>query len=131
LARLFQFRLRMVKDMQRAGVELLAGTDTAYGYPVAGFALHDELRLFVQAGLTPLEALKTATYNPARYLGLLDSLGTVEQGKTADLVLLEANPLDGISNTQRINAVIMNGRYLPKEELQRMLAHIEAAANRR
>ena len=131
LARLFLFRLRMVKDMQRAGVELLAGTDTAYGYPVAGFALHDELRLFVQAGLTPMEALKTATYNPARYLGLLDSLGTVEQGKTADLVLLEANPLDDISNTQRINAVIMNGRYLPKEELQRMLAHIEAAANRR
>lgn len=66
-----------------------------------------------------MEALKTVTYNPARYLGLLDSLGTVEQGKTADLVLLEANPLDDISNTQRINAVIMNGRYLPKEELQK------------
>jgi imidazolonepropionase-like amidohydrolase len=62
-----------------------------------------------------MEALMTVTYNPARYLGLLDSLGTVEQGKTADLVLLEANPLDDISNTQRINAVIMNGRYLPRK----------------
>jgi len=129
--RLFQSRLRMVREMQRAGVELLAGTDTAYGYPVGGFALHDELSLFVQAGLTPMEALRTATYNPAKYLGLLDALGTVEKGKVAHLVLLEANPLDDISNTQRINAVIMNGRYLPKEELQRMLANIEAAANRR
>jgi hypothetical protein len=129
--RLFQDRLRMVRDMQHAGVELLAGTDTAYGYPVAGFALHEELRLFVQAGLSPMEALKTATYNPAKYLGLLDSLGTVEQGKIANLVLLEANPLDDIGNTQRINAVIINGRYLPKEQLQRMLSEIEAAANKR
>jgi Amidohydrolase family len=129
--RLFQDRLRMVRDMHRAGVELLAGTDTAYAYPVAGFALHEELRLFVQAGLSPLETLKTATYNPAKYLGLLDSLGTVEQGKIADLVLLEANPLDDIGNTQRINAVIVSGRYLPKEQLQGMLNDIEAAANKR
>lgn len=78
-----------------------------------------------------MEALKTATYNPAKYLGLLDSLGTVEQGKIANLVLLEANPLDDIGNTQRINAVIINGRYLAKEQLQKMLNDIEAAANKK
>ena len=129
--RLFQTRLRLVGAMRRAGVEFLAGTDTAYGYPVPGFALHDELRLLVQAGLTPMEALRAATYNPARYFGLLDSLGTVERGKIADLVLLDANPLENIDNTRRINAVILNGRYLPGEVLQRTLAAVEAAANRK
>lgn len=127
--RLYQARLRLVGAMRRAGVEFLAGTDTAYGYPVAGFALHDELGLYVQAGMTPMEALRTATYNPARYLGLLDSLGTVEQGKIADLLLLDANPLENITNTQRINAVILDGRYLPKETLERALASVEATAN--
>ena len=128
--RLFQDRLRMVSSLQRAEVELLAGTDASFGYPVAGFALHDELGLFVQAGLTPMEALKTATYNPAKYFGLLNSLGTVEPGKIADLVLLNANPLDDIGNTKRIEAVIVNGRYLSRTHLDKLLIEIEAAAKR-
>jgi len=128
--RLFQDRLRMVSSLQRAEVELLAGTDASFGYPVAGFALHDELGLFVQAGLTPMEALKTATYNPAKYFGLLNSLGTVEPGKIADLVLLNANPLDDIGNTKRIEAVIVNGRYLSRTHLDKLLIDIEAAAKR-
>jgi imidazolonepropionase-like amidohydrolase len=128
--RLFQFRLRMVREMQGAGVELLAGTDTAYGYPVPGFALHDELGLFVQAGLTPMEALRTATYNPAKYFGLLNSLGTVEPGKIADLVLLKANPLDNIGNTKKIEAVVVNGRYFPRDHLDKLLVDVEAAAKR-
>jgi hypothetical protein len=123
--RLFQYRLRMVGEMNRAGVKLLAGTDTAYGYPVGGFALHDELALFVQAGLSPLEALQTATTNPARFLGLGESLGTIEPGKLADLVLLDASPLDDINNTKKIFAVVANGRYLPKEKLQEILGNIE------
>jgi len=126
--RLFQYRLRRIRDMHRAGVELLAGTDTAFGYPVAGFALHDELGLLVQAGLTPMEALKTATYNPAKYFGLLSSLGTVEPGKIANLVLLNANPLDDIGNTKKIEAVIVNGRYLSRKQLDQLLADVEAAA---
>jgi imidazolonepropionase-like amidohydrolase len=123
-------RLRMVKLLHRAGVGILAGAD-ATGYPFPGFSLHDELALFVQAGLTPLEALRTATFNPAKYLGLLDSLGAIEPGKLADLALLDADPLKEISNTKRIHAVVVNGRYLPKERLQKMLAEIEADAEER
>ena len=115
----------MVGEMNSAGVKLLAGTDTAYGYPVGGFALHDELALFVQAGLSPMEALQTATLNPAKFLGLTDSLGTIEKGKFADLVLLDANPLDDINHTKDIAGVITNGRYLPKETLQGILSKIE------
>jgi imidazolonepropionase-like amidohydrolase len=77
-----------------------------------------------------MEALQTATRNPAVFLGELSSLGTVERGKIANLVLLEANPLQNITNTQRINAVVLKGHYLPKEVLQKMLADVEAAANK-
>ncbi len=82
--RRYKYRLRMVGEMNSAGVKLLAGTDTAYGYPVAGFALHDELALFVQAGLSPMEALQTATTNPAKFFGKKTELGTIEKGKLAD-----------------------------------------------
>ncbi|MGH9958672.1 MAG: amidohydrolase family protein, partial [Pyrinomonadaceae bacterium] len=74
------------------------------------------------------EALQAATINPARFLGRLDSLGTVERGKIADLVLLDANPLESISNTQRIYAVILNGKYLSRVELNQMLAAVENSA---
>ena len=109
----------------------MAGTDAANPYVIPGFSLHDELGLFVKAGLTPMEALQTATLNPAKFLDMQNSLGTVEQGKITDLVLLEANPLDNIGNTQRISAVVVNGRYLPKESLQKMLVEVEAAANKK
>jgi imidazolonepropionase-like amidohydrolase len=121
---------KLIQGMRRAGVEFMAGTDLGNEYLYPGFSLHDELVLLVQAGLTPMEALQAATRNPAKFLGRLDSLGTIEKGKIADLVLLDANPLENISNTQRINAVVVNGRYLPKEALQRMLAEAEAAANK-
>ena len=116
--------------MNEAGVPFMAGTDlgTAYIYP--GFSLHDELTLFVEAGFTPLEALKAATRNPAEFLGLLDSLGTVEKGKIADLVLLNANPLEDIRNTQKIEAVVVNGRFLDRKELDQLLAKAEGEAKK-
>ncbi|HEY2930768.1 MAG TPA: amidohydrolase family protein [Acidobacteriota bacterium] len=114
----------------KSGVQFLAGTDFGVPYVVPGFSLH-ELALFVQAGFTPLEALQTATINPAKFLDQADSLGTVEKGKLADLVLLEANPLEDIHNTQKINAVVVNGRLIPKSELQAMLASVEAEANKK
>jgi hypothetical protein len=103
----------------RAGVRFLAGTDNA---PVPGFALQRELTVLVANGLTPLQALQSATLNPARYLGATDSLGTVTAGKLADLVLLDADPLTDIHNTQRISAVVANGQLYDRAALDSLLA---------
>jgi cytosine/adenosine deaminase-related metal-dependent hydrolase len=129
--KLFQLRLRQVIAAHRAGVKLLAGTDATSTFPVHGFSLHDELALFVQAGLTPMEALQTATINPAKFLTPTPSLGTIEQGKLADLVLLDANPLADINNTKKISAVVLNGRYFMRETLDKMLAEVKAVANQK
>jgi imidazolonepropionase-like amidohydrolase len=127
--RFVEKELEVVNTMHRAGIPFLAGTDTPPGvYVFPGFSLHEELQRFVAAGFTPMEALQTATLNPAKFLGIEDRLGTVEKGKLADLVLLDANPLDDIRNTQKIAAVIVNGRYLSRADLDKMLAGVEAAA---
>lgn len=115
-----------VRLLNDAGVMLLAGTDVGNPMLVPGISLHKELMLLVDAGLTPLEALQTATLNPARFLGAEDSLGTVEAGKFADLVLLDANPLEDIRNTQRILAVVSNGRLIRRSQLNRLLAEVKA-----
>jgi len=106
----FEAQLQLVGAMHRAGVRILAGTDTPNPYVFPGSSLHDELELLVKAGLTPLEALQAATIRPAEYLGLEDRLGSIAPGRFADLVLLEANPLSNIANTRRIAAVILNGQ---------------------
>lgn len=108
--------------MSKTGVKIMAGTDFAGPFVYPGFSLHDELVLLNRAGLTPVMTLQTATLNPAKFLGIATSFGTIKQGKIADLVLLDANPLKNIGNTRRIAAVVLDGRYLPKEYLQRMLA---------
>jgi hypothetical protein len=113
-----KYRGPLVRSMQHAGVHLLAGSDAggATGLPL-GESLHDELELLVESGLTPLEALQTATYNPALYFGTLALMGTVAQGKAADLLLLNANPLEDIRNTRRIQAVVMRGKYYSRDML--------------
>jgi imidazolonepropionase-like amidohydrolase len=127
--RFVEKELEVVNEMQRAGIPFLAGTDTPPGvYIFPGFSLHEELQRFVAAGFTPLQALQTATINPAKFLGKEAELGTVEPGKYADLVLLDANPLDDISNTQKIAAVISNGRYIKRASLDEMLKGVEEAA---
>ena len=124
-----QMELDMTLAMFRAGVPFMAGTDTAAGVHVfPGFSLHDELALFVRAGLTPMQALQTATRNPAEFMDRLADLGTVERGKLADLVLLDDNPLDDIANTRRIRAVVLAGRYLDRAALDRLLQEVEKAA---
>jgi imidazolonepropionase-like amidohydrolase len=124
-----QMELEMTLQMFRAGVPFMAGTDTAAGVHIfPGFSLHDELGLFVRAGLTPLQALQTATRNPAVFLGRLADTGTVEKGKRADLVLLDADPLKDIANTRRIRAVVLAGRYFDRPDLDRMLRSVEKAA---
>jgi imidazolonepropionase-like amidohydrolase len=127
--RFVQMELEMTLAMFRAGVPFMAGTDTAAGVHVfPGFSLHDELGLFVRAGLTPMQALQTATLNPAKFLGTLADEGTVERGKRADLVLLDANPLDDIANTKKIRAVVLAGRYFDRAALDAMLHGVEVAA---
>jgi hypothetical protein len=119
----YAFHAKLVNLMSRARVPLLAGTDTGDHYVVPGFALHDELELLVEAGLSPLEALNTATINPARYFNLELTLGTIERGKTADLVLLDADPLADIRNTRRIGAVFTRGRLLDRKKLDTLTPH--------
>jgi imidazolonepropionase-like amidohydrolase len=127
--RFVEKELEVVNAMHHAGVQFLAGTDTPPGvYIFPGFSLHEELQRFVAAGFTPMEALQTATLNPAKFLGMEDRLGTIGKGKLADLVLLEANPLDDIRNTQKIAGVVANGRYFSREDLDKMLAGVEEAA---
>jgi len=126
-----QMELDMTLAMFRAGVPFMAGTDTAAGVHIfPGFSLHQELELFVRAGLTPMQALQTATLNPAKFLGTLADQGTVEPGKVADLVMLDANPLDDIANTKKIRAVVLAGRYFDRAALDRMLRGVEVAAAR-
>jgi imidazolonepropionase-like amidohydrolase len=122
-----EHELDIVKKLHQAGVPFLAGTDTPAGVDVLpGFSLHLELQRFVAAGFTPMEALQTATVNPAKFLGKEADFGTVEKGKIADLVLLEANPLDDIANTRKISAVFSNGRYYSRAQLDRILADVQA-----
>ena len=114
-------RLRQVADMQRAGVRILTGTDAPLRNSPPGFGLHEELALLVRGGMSPFEALKSATYEPARYFDKLDVMGTVEAGRVADLVLLDANPLQDIRNTRRINAVVANGRLIDAAQRRTLL----------
>ena len=108
-------------SLQKAGVELLAGTDLAGVYIYPGSSLHEELELLVKAGLSPIEALQTATINPARFFNKEESMGTVQKGKSGDLVLLNANPLEKISNTKNIYMVIFKGRIYDEVKLKGML----------
>ena len=123
--------IQIVGSMNSAGVHIMAGTDSAAPYVFPGSALHEELALLVQAGLTPMQALQAATKNSAEFLGKLDSRGTVEQGKFADLLLLDADPLSDIQNTQKIRSVILRGRLLDRNALDELLATEQkfAAAN--
>jgi imidazolonepropionase-like amidohydrolase len=124
--------IEMVGKMNTAGVSILAGTDTTAPNVFPGFSLHEDLEYLVKAGLTPSEALQAATSRPAEFLGRSREQGAVQAGKRADLVLLDADPLADIRNTQKIRAVIVNGRLLDRAELDRMLAGVERfAANSR
>ena len=116
----------VLADMATAGVGILAGCDAL----IAGFCVHDELGAMVRSGLTPLAALQAATINPARSLGREKTLGSIAAGKAADLVLLEANPLQDIANVRRVRSVVRTGRLFERAELDSLLAEAKAAAQR-
>src|SRR5437763_592749 len=107
--------------MHQAGVKFLAGTDVSnWNFMVPGFSLHDELARFVEVGLSPLEALQTATINPVTYLGA-DDAGVIAAGKRADFLVLDADPLQDISNTRRIAAVALGGEVITRQTLDGLL----------
>jgi len=119
----YDHRFRSIDALNKARVGILAGSDMQ-----GGFWLHHELKLFVDAGMTPLEALQTATLNPAVFLGRQSELGSIAPGKIADIVLLDENPLEAIEHTRDIHAIVLKGRIYDRRELDRMLAQIEADA---
>ena len=112
-----EWSLFLVGLMHEAGVPFGAGTDTPIGFAAPGYSLHSELEMLVRAGLTPLDAIEAATVHPAEFFGLQDQMGTIEAGRVADLVLLTGNPLDDITNTRSIEAVVTNGRLLDRTAL--------------
>jgi hypothetical protein len=127
----YQEELAITREYHRDGVSILGGTD-AGGPPfvIPGFDLHNELAALVSAGFTPLEALQSVTLDAAQFLGRGDEFGTVANGKAADFVLLDANPLDDIRNTQKIRAVVFQGKYLDRAALDALLAHAKDSAGR-
>ena len=116
--------LKMVNHLKEAQIPIMAGTDAPIAFLTPGFSLHNELILLVQAGLTPLEAIEAATTRPAEYFGLDKELGLIETGMLADLLLLDANPLANISNTQKINAVFKDGKYFSRAALDKILSEL-------
>ncbi len=115
-----QWLLSMAGKIHKAGIPIMAGTDTPIGFLTPGLSLHEELIVLVEAGLSPQEALKTATLNPARYFKLENELGSIKETMWADLIILTANPLENIKNTQRIDAVLKQGKYYDREALNQI-----------
>ncbi|WP_119717929.1 amidohydrolase family protein [Cognatilysobacter tabacisoli] len=125
---LYALAMRTVGDAHAAGVGILAGTDAGDTYVFPGFGMHDELRELVHAGLSPADALRSATIRPAQFSGMDRDFGSVDVGKAADLILLDADPLADIANTRRIAALLFNGRYLDRPALDALLHHADRQA---
>lgn len=122
--KLVKFHVLLVKACKAAGVPIVAGTDAGTSGVIAGFAMHDEIELLVSAGLTPEEALTSATRLPATWLGIDSEVGTIEAGKYADLILLDADPLVDIKNTRKIAGVFVNGQWLKRSAINATLADL-------
>lgn len=128
LGDVYRSTLRNLREMREAGVRILPGSDVAVVNIFPGSSLHDELALFVEElGMTPAEAIGAATRRSAEFLGIADSVGIVEPGRVADLVLLDGDPLDDIRATRSIHAVVLRGRFLGPEDLERLRARVRAA----
>jgi imidazolonepropionase-like amidohydrolase len=116
-----RLRQKLIVALHAAGAGLLLGADSPQIFNVPGFAIHRELEYLVEAGLTPFQALQSGTAKPAEFFGATAHFGTVREGREADLLLLDANPLEEIDNTRRIHGVMLRGRWLNRQELIRLL----------
>lgn len=119
------FHILIIKAFKEFGVPMVSGTDAGISGIIWGFSLHDELKLLVEAGLTNEEALASATRLGAEWLEIDDKIGTIETGKFADLILLNENPLEDISNTQKISDVFVNGKWINRSKIDSMLLDVE------
>ena len=126
-----QLSMKVLPMLQAAGIPILAGTDAGYlnsfNYP--GEGLHDELELYVKAGLTPRQALASSILTGPKFLGHADRYGAIQQGKAADILILDANPLRSVANTRKIRAVVLHGQLLDRAALDKLLADAKAGAN--
>jgi imidazolonepropionase-like amidohydrolase len=127
-AEIIRRSLQIVAKMNAAGVAIMAGTDSTAPNVIPGFSLHEDLAYLVQAGLTPMQALQAATARPAEFLHRTAEQGIIATGKRADLVLLDANPLDNIHNTQKIHAVLLNGMLFERNDLDALLGAVQEFA---
>ncbi len=125
--RITSLNRQMVRALHKAGAGILLGTDAAQAYHLPGFSVHEELAFLVEAGLSPYEALAAGTHNAAKAMGKLDEFGTVKEGKRADLILLQQNPLDNVSNVRGRVGVMLRGRWFSETELQSMLDGLAAS----
>ena len=124
-ARAIQLRRQLILALHEAGAGLLLGSDSPQVFNVPGFALHHELRLIVEAGLSPFAAIQTGTINAARFFGAEDRWGTVNEGLVADLILLDSNPLTDVTNSKRIHGVMLRGQWLSRADLDAMLERFQ------
>ncbi len=124
----YRMLLEQIPRQQKLGVQLLAGTDLTIPFIYPGSSVHDEIKLFAVAGLTPLEALQTATTHPVAFFGLQKTLGSVTVGKKAELVLLDGNPLEDLNNLDRVSAVLTHKKLLLRPELDQMMADAASIA---
>lgn len=127
-AQLYQLALDNVRQAHGAGVRIVAGTDAGDTYVFPGFAIHDELAELVRAGLAPADALRSATIDAARFSAQARDYGSIEVGKVADMILLDADPLTDIRNTGKIAGLFFNGQYLDRAALDELLAFAEEQA---
>ena len=118
---MFELQLSLLGELSKKGVKIIAGTDASNPFCYPGFSLHDELQLMVEGGMTPAAALKSATHNPALFMGKEDVFGKVAEGQLSSLVILNSNPIENIGNTKSIHSVFLRGKYLDRKKLDDLL----------
>jgi imidazolonepropionase-like amidohydrolase len=127
-SRVIELRRKMFKGLRDAGAKIALGTDSPQVFSVPGFSILREMQVMVASGFTPFEVLQSGTRNVAEYFGTLKETGTIEPGKRADLILLDANPLQDVTNGARRAGVVVNGRWMPDREIKERLEKLAAAA---